>query len=250
MRLLGLDLETTGLDWKTERVLEVGVSLHEAGDPVYLHQNTWTFNDEELQKRLPLPDEIKRLTGIRDEVISEFGIHPTTAYRELDAYVVERRVSFIVAHNGSNFDRPFLLHELDKFGIEAPALRTLPWLDTRRDIKYKPGEEPKQKSLAHLLMLKRFIPAIAHRALADAANTMWLLSHYDIDEIIEYAKIPWITVSVGVHYDERELAKAQGYSWQEINHKVYPKSWVKLIKGNELEAEEKKFPRHAVRIVG
>ena len=232
MRLLGLDVETTGLDWKTERILEVGVSLHEAGDPIYLHQNTWTMYDDEIQARLPLSLEIKRLTGIRDEALSEFGVHPSTAYRELDQYCAERRVNYIVSHNGDNFDHPFVIHELDKLKIEAPYFRALPWLDTRKDIKYKEGEEPKTKSLQNLLAGKRFIPAIAHRALADAANTMWLLSHYDINEILEYHKIPWKVVRVLVSFQDKDLAKAQGYSWQEINHKIYDKCWVKLVKEN------------------
>ena len=206
--------------------------------------------DEEIQKRLPLPVEIKRLTGIRDEVISEFGIHPSTAYRELEQYCIDRNVDYIVAHNGDNFDRPFLFHELDKLKIEAPRLRSLTWIDTRKDIKYKPGEEPKSKSLQNLLVEKRFIPAIAHRALPDASNMMWLLAHYDINEILEYKKIPWIVVRAMVQFSEKDLAKAQGYSWQEINHKIYDKSWVKLLKENELDAERLKFPEHEVRVVG
>lgn len=249
MRLLGLDVETTGLDWKKERILEIGISLHEAGDAVYLHQNTWTLCDDEIRKRLPLSQEIKALTGLRDEAVTEFGIHPATAYRELDAYCVERKVDFIVAHNGNNFDRPFILHELDELKIEAPCFRKLPWLDTRRDIVYAEGEEPRQRSLEHLLAKKRFIPAISHRALSDAENTMWLLSHYDINAIIEYAKIPWKVVQAVVHYDDREVAKANGYSWQELNHKIYPKAWVKLVKENELEAEAKKFPAHSIRVL-
>jgi len=158
-------------------------------------------------------------------------------------------VDFIVAHNGTNFDRPFLIHELDKLGIDATTLRKLPWIDTRRDIKYPVGKEPKSKALQHLLAGKRYIPAIAHRALADAANTMWLLSHYDIEEILEYRKIPWIVVSPAVSFAEKDIAKEQGYSWQEINHKIYTKSWVKLIKKNELEAERKKFPVHELRLL-
>lgn len=250
MRLLGIDVETTGLDWKKgARILEVGVSLHEAGDEIYLHQENWTMYDDEIAKLLPLTQEIKNLTGIRDEALSEFGVHPSTAYRALDQYCVDRKVDYLVAHNGDNFDRPFLLYELDKFGIKEHALRRLPWLDTRKDIKYPAGQEPRTRTLAELLRLKRAIPLIAHRAKSDAESTMWLLSHYDIDEILEYHKIPWIVVSPRVHYEERELAKSNGYSWQEINHKQYPKSWVKLIKADQLEAERAKFPQHQLIVL-
>lgn len=250
MRLLGLDVETTGLEWEKERVLEIGISLHEAGDPIYLHQNTWTLYDPEISSRLPLSPEIKALTGLRDEAIREFGVHPATVYRELDHYCAERRVEFIVAHNGTHFDRPFIIHELDKLGVEATCFRSLPWLDTRRDLPYKKGEEPKSRTLEHLLMKKRFIPAISHRALADAAHTMWLLSHYNLEEVLEYWKIPWVVLSVGVSFHDKDLAKAQGYQWQEVNYKIYPKQWVKLVKETEVESERKKFPAHEIRIIG
>lgn len=206
--------------------------------------------EPEIAARLPLSDEIRKLTGLRDEAIREFGVHPSTVYRELDAYCIERNVEFIVAHNGSNFDRHFIIHELNKFDIAAARLRALPWLDTRRDIPYKKGEEPKIRSLEHLLMKKRFIPAISHRALSDAANTMWLLSHYDMGEVIEYWKIPWVVLAVGVSFQDKDLAKEQGYSWQEINYQIYPKQWVKLVKANAVEEERKKFPDHEIRVVG
>lgn len=248
MRLLGIDIETTGLEIEKERILEIGVSLHEDNDSVYLHQASWLIFDEDIKARLPLSEEIKSLTGIRDEALSEFGCGPFTAYSELERYCVDHRVDYLVAHNGENFDRPFILHELDKFKILGGRFREIPWIDTRRDIVYD-GKEPKWKSLDYLLMKKRFVPSIAHRALSDAENTMWLLSHYDLSAILERHKIPWVIVSLQVHYDDRALAKENGYSWQELNYRTYSKKWVKLIKENEIKLEEAKFPSHVVQVL-
>lgn len=248
LRLLGLDIETTGLDSKTNRILEIGISLHKAGDPIYLHQNTWTLYDEGIKQRLPLTEEIKSLTGISDEALSEFGVHPTTAYRELDQYLSERRVDFIVAHNGRSFDRPFILHELDELKIEAPFLRKIHWLDTRYDLPHE-GVKPKQNSLEHLLMLKRMIPAISHRALSDALHTMWLLSHYPIEKVLENSEIPNHVVKIFVTYEDREIAKKNGYAWEKINGKTYEKSWVKMLRSPEIRLEQEKFPRHTIKIL-
>ena len=249
MRLLGFDLETTGLDWKKERILEIGISLHLANDPVYLHQTSWTLYDEEIEKRLPLTPEITRLTGLKSEAISEFGIHPTTALRELEQYCIDRKVDFIVGHNCTDFDRPFLLHELDKFGIQSPCLRGLPWIDTRKDIPYPQGHEPRQRSLEHLLMQKRFIPSISHRALSDAENTMWLLSHYPFEQVLEYWEKPWRVVCLDVGYEDRAIAKQNGYSWQECGNKYYSKKWVKLLKEDLISEEQKKFPEHQLKVL-
>lgn len=247
-RLLGLDIETTGLDAKTHRVLEIGISLHKAGEPIYLHQNTWTIYDEGIRQRLPLSEEIKSLTGISDEALSEFGVHPTTAYLELDQYLAERRVDYIVAHNGRSFDRPFILHELEHLKIKAPHLSKIHWLDTRYDLPHE-GSKPKQNSLEHLLVLKRMIPAISHRALPDALHTMWLLSHYPIEKVIENSKTPSHVVKIFVTYEDREIAKNLGYSWEKLNGKTYKKSWVKNLRGPEIILEREKFPGHTIEIL-
>lgn len=252
MRLLGLDLETTGLDWKNgARVIELGVALAEAGSPYPLDAWGRYCYDENVG---PLTEKITSLTGIRDEVLREFGIHPTTVYQELDAYCSDRRVDYIVAHNGDNFDHPFLLSELDKFNIAAPTLRKLPWIDTRKDIPFK--SEPVSRKLQHLLSdLHRAHNLIAHRAMFDSAAALWLLSQYDFNEVLEYWKIPWIVIRADVPHprkdngEGKDKAKAAQYRWQEINHKIYENCWVKLIKKTELEAEKKRLPEYPILVI-
>ena len=83
----------------------------------------------------------------------------------------------------------------------------------------------------------------------DAAATLWFLAQYDFATVEAYKKIPWKVVRAVVSFDDRELAKKEGYSWAELNYKKYDKMWVKLIKENELEAERKKFPAHEVLVI-
>lgn len=63
---------------------------------------------------------------------------------------------------------------------------------------------------------------------------------YDFTKVVEMSKIPWITVRALVDYENRELAKAQRFSWEKIGDKTYPKMWVKKIKQNTLEREVEK----------
>jgi DNA polymerase-3 subunit epsilon len=94
-----LDTETTGLNWRTDEIIEIGLvafsfdGFGKIGDVigVYggLHQPT-----------TPIPPEITRLTGITDEMV---------AGQMIDMQQVRRMVApadLVIAHNAS-FDRPF-----------------------------------------------------------------------------------------------------------------------------------------------
>ena len=106
MRLLALDLETTGLDFQKNRITELGVALGEANTPYPIDAWGRYLYDE---KTGPISQEIQDLTGIKDATLLEFGIHPTTIFQELDTYCAEHRVEYLVGHNCDNFDRPLSL---------------------------------------------------------------------------------------------------------------------------------------------
>jgi DNA-dependent RNA polymerase auxiliary subunit epsilon len=65
-----------------------------------------------------------------------------------------------------------------------------------------------------------------------------VLANYDINAVLEYQKIPFVTMQALVTYDERNLAKEQRFSWEQLGDKKYPKMWVKRIKKNLLELEK------------
>ncbi|SDK33503.1 DNA polymerase-3 subunit epsilon [Agrobacterium fabrum] len=94
-----LDTETTGLNWRTDEIVEIGLvafsfdGFGKLGDVigVYggLHQPT-----------TPIPPEITKLTGITDEML---------AGQMIDMQQVRRMIApadLLIAHNAS-FDRPF-----------------------------------------------------------------------------------------------------------------------------------------------
>jgi DNA polymerase-3 subunit epsilon len=108
-----LDTETTGLNWRTDEIIEIGLvafsfdGFGKIGDVigVYggLHQPT-----------TPIPPEITRLTGITDEMV---------AGQMIDMQQVRRMVApadLVIAHNAS-FDRPFCEAFSDAFANKAWA---------------------------------------------------------------------------------------------------------------------------------
>jgi hypothetical protein len=78
----------------------------------------------------------------------------------------------------------------------------------------------------------------------DVLTMCRVLSNYDFNQVVEYSKIPFITVRAMVEYADRQLAKDQRYTWEKLGDRTFQKSWVKRIKENKFEDEKKicKFP--------
>lgn len=235
MRLLGFDTETTGLDTGKDRIIEVGAALWDTD----LKKPLITLNYFLYEKDFPPIDPgASRVNGITQEMMTEFGAPPSFVFEELERLCRKHDVNYIVAHNGENFDKPIMIAELNRNPeCSFPLLRSLPWIDTRTDIPYE--VEPSSRRLNHLAADLGFINPFAHRALFDVLTMLRVLSNYDINAVIEYQKIPFVTMQALVSYEDRQLAKDNRYSWEQLGDKKYPKCWVKRIKKNLIELEIK-----------
>lgn len=242
IRLLGIDFETTGLDTGTDRIIEVGAVIWDTdlGRPLvtinhFVHDVTFP----------PIAEAASKVNGISAEMLSEFGEIPILVYTNLDHICKKHKVEYLVAHNGENFDKPILMAELSRLG-SAPdrfiALRSTPWIDTRTDIPFT--VEPSSRRLNHLAADLGFVNPFQHRAVFDVLTMLRVLANYDINAVLEYQKIPFVTMQACVGYEDRQLAKDQRFSWEQIGDKRYPKMWVKRIKANLLDIEKNncKFP--------
>lgn len=233
MRLLGLDLETTGFLTDKDRITELGIVLWDAPNktPLYMRGDFLHAADYPKQS-----DEVIRVTGITDAMLLEFGKPPREILLALESFVAAHRVDFLVGHNSENFDRPLLMDELTRHEVEAPVLRALPWIDSRTDLPF--ASEPDSRKLKHLAGDHGFLNPFAHRAVFDVLTMLKVLGHYDLQAILEYQKIPFITVRALVTFDEKQLAKDQRFSWEKLGERSYPKMWVKRIKADKLAQEE------------
>lgn len=241
MLLLGFDLETTGLSPQTDRIVELGYCLWDT----VTHTPLLTGNDILLQEA-PIPAETIRIHGITDEMTKLYGVEPKLALNTFSLVIKTYKPAYLVAHNGFNFDLPFLLAEYKRHGVDSSAVESVPLIDTRTDIPFE--VEPDSRRLKHLALDHGFINPFPHRALFDVLTMLKVLSHHDIAKIVEYQKIPWIIVRAMVSYEERDLAKAQRYSWQVVGDKTFPKAWVKAIKDIHFEKEKAACPFQVVKI--
>jgi DNA polymerase-3 subunit epsilon len=234
LRLLGLDFETTGLDFEKDRIIETGAVLWDTDS----HRPLVTYGEFVYEESTPpLTPEIVGLTGITQEMLDEFAISPEAHFNWLNEFASSHKVDYIVAHNGENFDKPMLWAEFKRLGLENTLLHNIPWIDTKTDLPFE--VEPASRRLAHLALDAGFINPFAHRALFDVLTMLRVMDQYDVNKIIEYSKIPWITVSALVGYKDRQLAKDARFRWDADN-----KLWIKDIKEDQLQKTREECLKH------
>ncbi len=221
MLILGVDVETTGLDAEKDEITEIGAVLWdtEARAPVQMLNCLIDIKGN-------VPEEITKLTGITDEMLWTYGI-PLDSSADLLCELA-LKADYYCAHNAP-FDRKFISAATKNF----PGFLELVWIDTSVDVPYP--EHITTRKLTHLAAEHGFVNPFPHRAVTDVLTMLQILSHYDINKVVESAKTPNITIRAKTNYNEREKAKECGYRWNPEN-----KVWLKSIKINMLESETEK----------
>ena len=95
------DLETTGLDPKTDKILEIGVMRFMDG--LLMEQESWILNHQ-----IQVPAHITEITGITQEMCDK-GHHDIAGIMSMFANFFDN-VEANITHNGYKFDIPFLFN--------------------------------------------------------------------------------------------------------------------------------------------
>lgn len=223
MVILGIDIETTGLEPQNgDEVTEIAYVLYNLGT----HEKLFTLSALVKGKR-EVPKDITILTGITNEMRETWGLPKEEIKPNLKSAV--EQCDYIAAHN-ANFEKAFL-GNLGK-----------PWIDTATDVPY-PAEVTTRK-LTHLAAEHGVYVRGAHRALEDVGTMLEVISQYNCEEIKRFADSPTVLVQAQVTFDERELAKARGYRWNPDK-----KMWWKALKEFQLSEERKEAEFSIVEIV-
>ena len=226
-RILGLDFETTWtnpVDTKKCLVTEIGAVLVDSDDmknPLAVQSNFIWGADYPKS-----PQELIDLTGLTDNILSEFGINPKVGFEELIELI--NKADYVVAHNGNEFDKPILEAECARYGLEMPSV---PWVDTKTDVPYP--KSIKTSKLSYLCAEHGFTNSGAHRALFDTLSMLRVLSMYNIDEVLELSKQPTVYCVASVSFADKHLARDRGYYWNPD-----AKKWYKAMKAPAAQIEK------------
>ena len=231
-RVIVLDTETTGLDQRNERIIELAmlsVLVDTAtGQPVGPITSYESFEDPGK----PIPPAITEITGIDDSMV--------TGQRIDDARVAElvQAADLIVAHN-AGFDRPFVEARL-------PVFATKPWNCSFAGIDWK-GQgsgSAKLEFLAH----ERGWFYDAHRALVDCHALLQVLAaplqsgQSGLACLMEgAARSRYKVRATGAPFDAKDALKARGYRWDNEN-RVW---WTSLSGEDRLQEEAQWLKAHA-----
>jgi DNA polymerase-3 subunit epsilon len=223
MLLCGIDLETTGLDKETCSIIEIGFAVWDTERKKILTTESILVSGSEI------PHDIAELTGIWQMDADMFGLGIVPSLSRLFFFM--EACHYAVAHNGNEFDKPFLMAECERAGM-LDKLPNIPWIDTSIDVPYP--DSITTRKLTYLAAEHGYVNRYQHRAVFDVLAMFAVLENYDIKEVIKRSESQSILIKAGVSYDTRELAKARGYRWN-----AERKEWHKVIKECDLSREFK-----------
>lgn len=228
-RVLILDTETTGLDWRAESIIElamlaVDVDL-QTGKPV---GEVEVYEDFEDPGR-PIPPEIVKLTGITSQDVKGQKLN------EAKIKDMVERADLIVAHN-AGFDRPFVENRLEVFEHKA-------WACSFQGINWKAQGMGSAKLEFLCSELGWFYDA--HRAQVDCHALLRVLSSplqaeqsegssTGLQQLFKAAENARTVVKAfGSPFETKDKLKARGYRWD-----AEARVWYTAVKSAEaLDAE-------------
>jgi len=219
-----IDTETTGMDPKEDRVIEIGIVVFEYGvetgevGPVVGHLSALEDPGR------PIPPETTAIHHITDEMVRGKRFDDEVITRLLSG------VSLIIAHNAS-FDRPFLENRMSLF-------KNLPWACSIRDVDWRNAGYG--SSALEFLVYRSGFFYEGHRAEIDCRAVLAVLARplgktgrSALGELLEHARQPSYRVAaLDSPFELKDLLKTRGYRWN-----ADAKVWVRDITDAERTAE-------------
>ncbi len=188
-----IDVETTGRDSSTDRVIEVGIALGRGG--VVVARYNWLINPGG-----PISPESTAVHGIKDEDVKD-----SPSFAEIAHEIAQALAGTIPAAYNAGFDRAFMLAEFGRTGHAFPKNAALTqgteWIDPlvwARELQ----REEKSRALGDVAQRLGVALENAHRASEDAEAALLVLY-----KLGEDARIP--TSYGGLVQEQRRLGLAQ-----------------------------------------
>jgi DNA polymerase-3 subunit epsilon len=219
-----VDVETTGMDFQDDQVIELGIVVFEYGTEsgqVGLVVGRYSGFEDPGRS---VPPESTKIHGITDEMVKGKRLDEGAIAEVL------QDVGLVIAHN-AGFDRPFLESRM-------PLFDELPWGCSIRDVPWK--EHGMGSSALEFLAYRAGFFYDAHRAEVDClavltvlANPLGATGQSALHALLERAReSSYQIAALRSHFDTKDLLKARGYRWN-----AEAKVWVGEIAAADRDSE-------------
>jgi DNA polymerase-3 subunit epsilon len=203
-RLIVLDTETTGLDSKSEKVIELGMLSVLVDTVTGLPVGPVTIYESFEDPGKPIPAQITEITGIDDSMVKGLRIDDAA----VNALV--EQADLIVAHN-AGFDRPFVESRFPVFEGKA-------WGCSFQGIDWK--KEGSGSAKLEFLASERGWFYDAHRAQVDCHALLQVLASPLADGQTGLARLlagadqtRYKLRATGAPFEAKDKLKSRGYRW-------------------------------------
>ena len=207
-KLIGifLDVETTGLDYTRDKIIELGIVCFEYSIDGRIFRVLDEFNGYQ-DPGIPIPQEIIQLTGISDDMVRDQNID----INEIEQYI--KKANLIISHN-VGFDRGFL-------ETMFPGLPQKPWACLMNGINWR--SEGIESSKLEYIAYKCGFFYEGHRAGIDCLAGIHVLTqklpksqNLVFSELLANSrKITFKIWAFGAPYAHKDTLKARGYKWSQ-----------------------------------
>lgn len=192
-----LDLETTGINSETDRIIEIGLiefGVGESGKPEILNMYGGLEDPEQA-----LSPELQKLTGLNDAMLKGQKIDWPLVRNVLE------RSSLVVAHN-AEFDRGFMKKRSEYIGLDPH------WACSMKHIDWE-AKGFRTKALNYLAADHGFVNPFAHRALFDCATTYRLIEPY-FAELVQRSYFRELRISAThAPFETKDVLRNNRYRW-------------------------------------
>lgn len=222
-----VDTETTGLNYRSDEIIEIGAVAFSFNDLGEIGEVTGVYGGLQ-QPTTPIPAEITRLTGITDDMV---------AGQIIDAPALRAIVGsadLIIAHNAS-FDRPFC----EAF---SPMFTDKAWACSVSEIDWA-GRGFEGSKLGYLVGQSGYFHD-GHRAVDDCFALLEVLRRQTgvsvstpFAELLESSNRSRVRIyAENSPFDMKDYLKARGYRWSDGSD-GRPKSWWVELPEDKLDDE-------------
>ncbi len=226
-RAVYLDVETTGLDTDSDKIIELAMVPFEFDSSGRIFRVLPAYNAFQ-DPGIPIPEEITRITGINDDMVAGQSID----IEQVTALLAD--TVLVIAHN-ARFDRPFMENLYDGF-------QDMWWACSMADIDWR-GQGIESSKLEYLAYKYGFFYE-GHRATIDClagihvlSKTLPLTAELAMKHLLESARrTDYRLWAVNSPFDMKEQLKSRGYRWSSGDDGGY-KAWYIDIPEQELDNE-------------